>query len=103
MLALALGLLGLVAGVRGRISPAGLPAGARPFLRIYEDAARVYQVSPFLLVAVHEDESSFSSSTLPGVASGVNFAGCCAGPLQFYIAGGASPAVGGAGGGRGGP
>ena len=97
LLALALGLLGMVAGLGGRISPAGLPAAARPFLPIYEDAARAYQVSPFLLMAVHEDESAFSSSTLPGVASGVNFAGCCAGPLQFYIAGGASPAVGGAG------
>ena len=62
LLALTLGLLGFVAGVGGRLSPAGLPAGARPFLRIYEDAARVYQVSPFLLMAVHEDESSFSSS-----------------------------------------
>ena len=97
VLALALSLLGIVAGVGGQISPAGLPAGARPFLRIYEDAARVYQVSPFLLMAVHEDESAFSTSKLPGVASGVNFAGCCAGPMQFYIAGGASPAVGGAG------
>ena len=97
MLALALSLFGIVAGVGGRTSPAGLPAGARPFLRIYEDAARAYQVSPFLLMAVHEDESSFSRSTLPGVASGLNFAGCCAGPMQFYIAGGASPAVGGAG------
>jgi murein DD-endopeptidase MepM/ murein hydrolase activator NlpD len=97
VLALALSLLGIVAGVGGPISPAALPAGARPFLRIYEDAARVYQVSPFLLMAVHEDESSFSSSTLPGVGSGLNFAGCCAGPMQFYIAGGASPAVGGSG------
>ena len=99
LLALALGLLGIVAGLSGggAISPAGLPASARPFLRIYEDAARVYGVSPFLLMAVHEDESSFSSSTLPGVASGVNFAGCCAGPMQFYIGGGGSPAVGGEG------
>ena len=38
VLALALSLLGIVAGVGGRISPAALPAGARPFLRIYEDA-----------------------------------------------------------------
>jgi hypothetical protein len=99
LLALALALLGSVAGLSGggAISPAGLPAGARPFLRIYEDAGRVYGVSPFLLMAVHEDESAFSSSPLSGVASGVNFAGCCAGPMQFYIAGGASPAVGGAG------
>jgi hypothetical protein len=99
LLALALALLGIVAGLSGggAISPAGLPAGARPFLPIYEDAARVYQVSPFLLMAVHEDETTFSRSTLPGVASGVNFAGCCAGPMQFYIAGGATPAQGGFG------
>jgi hypothetical protein len=99
LLAVALGLFGIVAGLSGggAISPAGLPGGARPFLRIYEDAGRVYGVSPFLLMAVHEDESSFSSSSLPGVASGVNFAGCCAGPMQFYIAAGASPAVGGEG------
>jgi Peptidase family M23 len=99
LVALALGVLGIIAGVSGGggISPAGLPAGTRPFLRIYEDAGRVYGVSPFLLMAVHEDESAFSSSGLRGVASGVNFAGCCAGPMQFYIAGGASPAVGGAG------
>jgi peptidase M23-like protein len=99
LLALALALIGIVAGLSGggSISPAGLPAGALPFLRIYEDAARGYQVSPFLLMAVHEDETAFSTSTLPGVASGVNFAGCCAGPMQFYIAGGASPAAGGVG------
>jgi hypothetical protein len=99
LLALALGLLGIVAGLSGggAIPPAGLPAGARPFLRIYEDAARVYGVSPFLLMAVHEDETNFSRSTLPGVASGVNSYGCCAGPMQFYIAAGASPAAGGEG------
>jgi hypothetical protein len=89
------GCSGIVAGLLGggAISPAGLPACARPSLRIYEDAGRVYGVNPFLLMAVHEDESSLSNSTLPGVASGVNFAGCCAGPMQFYIAGGASPAA----------
>ena len=91
VLALALGLLGFVAGVGGRISPAGLLAGARPFLRIYEDAARVYQVSPFLLMAVHEDESLLQQLDAAGGRLGVNFAGCCAGPMQFYIAGGASP------------
>jgi hypothetical protein len=31
------------------------------------------------------------------VRSGMNFAGCCAGPMQFYIAGGASPSQGGRG------
>jgi hypothetical protein len=98
LIALLGGLVALIAGRSGgTISPAGLPAGARPFLPIYADAAAVYRVNPFLLMAVHEDETSFSRSTLPGVASGVNFAGCCAGPMQFYISGGATPAQGGYG------
>ncbi|MEJ7786162.1 MAG: hypothetical protein WKF96_15255, partial [Solirubrobacteraceae bacterium] len=78
----------------GSLSGAGLPRGALPFLRIYEDAARVYGVSPFLLMAVHEDETTFGTSRLPGVTSGVNFAGCCAGPMQFYVS---STAFGGRG------
>jgi len=97
LVALLAGLVTLIAGQGGggAISPAGLPAGARPFLRIYEDAAAVYRVNPFLLMAVHENETDFSRSTLPGVHSGVNFAGCCAGPMQFSIAG---TAFGGSGG-----
>lgn len=88
LIALLAGLVGLLLGQgdgTGTISPAGLPAGARPFLPMYEDAAAVYRVSPFLLIAVHENESNFSRSTLPGVHSGVNFAGCCAGPMQFSV------------------
>lgn len=75
----------------------GLPALAQPFVRIYEDAAKVYGVNPFLLMAVHEDETNYGSADLPGVKTGVNFAGCCAGPMQFYIAGGATPEQGGSG------
>jgi hypothetical protein len=76
----------------------GLPAGARPFLAVYEDAARVYGVSPFLLMATHEDETAFSTSTAPGVRDGVNSAGCCAGAMQFSITAGATPGQGGRGG-----
>jgi hypothetical protein len=79
-------------------SGAGLPAAAQPFLAIYEDAAKVYGVNPFLLMAVHEDETNYGTSELPGVNSAVNTAGCCAGPMQFLITGGASPAQGGSGG-----
>jgi len=92
------GLTALIAGQSGgagAISPAGLPAGARPFLRVYEDAAAVYRVNPFLLMAVHENETDFSRSQLPGVHSGVNLAGCCAGPMQFSIAGTVSGGLGG--------
>jgi hypothetical protein len=98
LILLVAGLLSLLASQNpggGAISPAGLPTGARPFLRIYEDAARIYRVSPFLLMAVHETETNFSQSTLPGVRSGVNSAGCCAGPLQFSITGSALGGTGG--------
>jgi len=78
----------------GPISGYGLPAAALPFLEMYEDAARVYRVNPFLLMAVHEDESSFGTSTLPGVRSGTNGV-CCAGPMQFSVTG---TAFGGSGG-----
>ena len=79
-------------------SGAGLPAKAQPFVAIYEDAARVYGVNPFLLMAVHEDETDYGTSPLPGVADGVNTYGCCAGPMQFSITGGATRAAGGSGG-----
>jgi hypothetical protein len=81
----------------GDISPVGLPAGAGPFLAMYADAGDVYRVSPFVLMAIHENETDFSRSNLPGVGTGINFAGCCAGPMQFSIAGGASQAQGGLG------
>jgi hypothetical protein len=55
----------------------------------------VYRVNPFLLMAVHEDESNFSLSTQPGVRSGINFAGCCAGPMQFSVTGTAFGGLGG--------
>jgi hypothetical protein len=75
----------------------GMPEGAIPFLRIYEDAAKTYNISPYLLMATHEDETNFSTSTQPGVRTGLNFARCCAGPMQFYISGNATPQLGGSG------
>jgi len=98
-----LGFLALVAAIfgvlgqqsdGGPIPARGLPAAALPFLRLYQDAARVYAVNPFLLMAVHEDESSFGTSTMPGVRSGTNGV-CCAGPMQFAVTG---TAFGGSGG-----
>ena len=87
LIAAIFGVLGQQQAGGGSIAGRGLPAAAAPFLRMYEDAARVYGVNPFLLMAVHEDESSFGTSRQPGVTSGVNFAGCCAGPMQFSVSG----------------
>jgi len=80
------------------IDAAGVPAAARPFVAMYQDAARVYAVNPFLLMAVHEDETSYGTSTQPGVRDGVNFARCCAGPMQFSITGSFTTAASGSGG-----
>jgi hypothetical protein len=88
----------LLGGRSGGIPAAGLPEGARPFLAIYADAAAVYRVNPYVLMAIHENETNFSTPSAPGVADGINFAGCCAGPMQFSITGGASAAIGGSGG-----
>jgi hypothetical protein len=76
----------------------GLPAGAQPFLAVYQDAARAFDISPFLLMAVHEDETNYSTAQLPGVADGINTAGCCAGPMQFSITASATNTAGGSGG-----
>lgn len=88
LIAVMAGMAALITGQSsggGEIASGALPAGAQPFVRIYEDAGAVYDVSPYALMAIHENESDFSRSTLPGVRSGVNFAGCCAGPMQFSV------------------
>jgi hypothetical protein len=82
----------------GTWNPEAIPVAAQPFVPIYRDAATVYGVNPFVLMAIHERETSFGTSTAAGVHDGVNFAGCCAGPMQFSIAGGASNRAGGSGG-----
>jgi hypothetical protein len=66
----------------------GDPYAVMNFGAMYRDAATVFGVNPYLLMAVHEDESDYGRSTLPGVHDGVNLAGCCAGPEQFSIVGG---------------
>jgi hypothetical protein len=87
-----------IEGVPSSSLPVGMPEFAYEFWPMYHDAAAVYEVSPFLLMAVHGDESDFSHSRAPGVTTGKNFAHCCAGPMQFLIASGESPFVGGIGG-----
>jgi hypothetical protein len=95
---LALALLGLIISVISAVlaaeqsgpdgsTIAGDPYAAQNFGAMYRDAATVYGVNPYLLMAVHEDESNYGRSTLPGVHDGVNVAGCCAGPMQFSIVG----------------
>jgi len=62
-----------------------LPADAQPFVPIYRDAAKVFSVSPYLLMAVHEDETQYSTCTAPGCPSqhGTTNGAGAAGAMQF--------------------
>jgi hypothetical protein len=61
---------------------ADIPAG---YLRLYKAAGDARGVDWRLLAAIGKNESDHGRTTLPGVSSGVNFAGCCAGPMQMCV------------------
>lgn len=53
------------------------------YLRLYRAAGRTQRVDWRILAAIGKIESDHGRSRAPGVASGLNFARCCAGPMQF--------------------
>jgi len=55
------------------------------YLRLYHAAADAHNVDWRVLAAIGKNESNHGRTTLPGVSSGVNFAGCCAGPMQMCV------------------
>jgi hypothetical protein len=59
-----------------------IPAG---YLKLYRAAAKQQcpGVSWTVLAAIGKVESNHGRAGLPGVRSGLNSAGCCAGPMQF--------------------
>jgi hypothetical protein len=63
--------------------PAAWVAGFYP---LYERAQRVFKVNWLLIASVHRQETAFS--TAGGTYHGRNFAGCCAGPMQFNVTNG---------------
>jgi hypothetical protein len=56
------------------------------FYPIYATAQRTFGVNWLLLASIHRQESAFS--TAPGIYSGLNFARCCGGPMQFNVTNG---------------
>jgi len=56
------------------------------FYPIYGVAQRTFGVNWLLLASIHMQESAFS--TAPGIYHGLNFAGCCGGPMQFNVTNG---------------
>ena len=64
------------------------PAAAAPppdMARVYVAAGDRFGVAPDLLAAIGHNESRHGRSLLPGVRSGVNRLGCCAGPAQLCV------------------
>jgi len=64
--------------------PAAWVAG---FYDIYAEAQKAYGVNWLLIASVHKQETAFS--THPTTYHGLNFARCCAGPMQFNVKNGA--------------
>ena len=92
VLVLVMGIVAALFGLPGPASGFRPSAAARAeipplYLRLYQDAARRYGVDPGVLAAIGWIETQHGQSTAPGVASGVNAFGCCAGPMQFSIVG----------------
>jgi hypothetical protein len=56
------------------------------FYGIYAEAQKVYGVNWLLIASVHKQETAFS--THPTTYHGLNFANCCAGPMQFNVTNG---------------
>ena len=56
------------------------------FYPIYAAAQRTFGVNWLLLASIHRQESAFS--TAPDTYHGLNFAGCCGGPMQFNVTNG---------------
>jgi hypothetical protein len=56
------------------------------FYPIYAEAQRVFGVNWLLLASIHMQETAFS--TAPSTYRGLNFAGCCGGPMQFNVTNG---------------
>jgi membrane-bound lytic murein transglycosylase B len=53
------------------------------YLRLYKSAAKKYGVNWTILAAIGKNETDHGRAVLPGVTTGLNFAECCAGPMQI--------------------
>jgi hypothetical protein len=53
------------------------------FYGIYATAQRTFAVNWLLVASIHKQETAFS--TAPSTYHGLNFAHCCAGPMQFNV------------------
>jgi hypothetical protein len=56
------------------------------FYPVYTVAQRTFKVNWLLIASIHKQETAFS--TAPSTYKGLNFAGCCGGPMQFNVTNG---------------
>jgi hypothetical protein len=66
-----------------RKAPPALADIPSTYLSFYRSAAEHEGFSWRILAAIGKNESDHGRSTLPGISSGLNFANCCAGPMQL--------------------
>ena len=73
----------------GQYRPSALALRDIPaaYLRTYQAAGGAAGLDWAYIAAIGKIESDHGRSGRPGVSSGVNFLGCCAGPMQFYVIG----------------
>lgn len=57
------------------------------YLALYQQAGRAYRIDWAVVAAIGKIETNHGRGTAPGIRSGVNFALCCAGPMQFSVIG----------------
>lgn len=81
-IALIIVLMGALPGAGSGNPVPDIPA---EYQRLYMLAARQYHLDWAVLAAIGKIETDHGRSTAPGVKSGVNTYGCCAGPMQFSI------------------
>src|SRR4051812_11967050 len=88
---LLMGVLGAIFGLQplqsGGYGPSSAATAQIPqaYLELYQQAGEHYGIDPWILAAIGKIETDHGRSTAPGVRSGVNTYGCCAGPMQFSI------------------
>lgn len=92
-LLLLMGVLGAVFGLHplfsGGYRPSTVARQEIPpaYLRLYIAAGQRYGEDPWILAGIGAVETDHGRSKAPGVRAGVNFFGCCAGPVQFSVVG----------------
>jgi hypothetical protein len=95
LLVLVIGVFGALFGLQPMQGGSGPSATARAeipaaYLKLYLAAGERYGIDPWILAAIGAVETDHGRSRAPGVRSGVNTFGCCAGPMQFSITGSSS-------------